>query len=43
MCHCLPRLPVPPACIACLQVYSLAMLEEQLKRAYRTVTEGKFG
>jgi hypothetical protein len=23
-------------------VYSLAQLEEQLKKAYRTVTEGKF-
>ena len=31
------RLPAPP------QVYSLAQLEDQLKRAYRTVTEGKFG
>ena len=26
-----------------LQVYSLAQLEESLKRAYRAVTEGKFG
>ena len=39
-----PVLPtVLPACTARPQVYSLAMLEEQLKRAYRTVTEGKFG
>lgn len=27
----------------CRQVYSLAGLEEGLKRAYRSVTEGKFG
>jgi len=34
-------------CLTChvapLQVYTLAQLEEQLKKAYRTVTEGKFG
>lgn len=35
----MPSLPLFPL----LQVYSLVQLEEQLKKAYRAVTEGKFG
>lgn len=33
---CPPLPPTPP------QPYTMAVLEEQLKKAYRTVTEGKF-
>lgn len=39
--HCSPASPAPPPNPSA-QPYTMAVLEEQLKKAYRTVTEGKF-